>query len=131
MANEGVLGKTKISGQRAATDDHPAIIHALPLDESVTAPLAVGTLLRRVDITQEINEVNVVIGFTFKPWGSADTFLPCAVVDKPCDPGGEPAETSAICLVHGTVKTSLLQWAGPANLDVVVEILKQSGIYAV
>ena len=31
MANEGMLGKTKISGEKAATDDHPVIIHALPL----------------------------------------------------------------------------------------------------
>lgn len=48
--NEGHLGKFSFGGERAATDNHPAIIHYLPLAEDVTAPLAVGTLLKTVDV---------------------------------------------------------------------------------
>ncbi|HJB64988.1 MAG TPA: hypothetical protein H9768_01715 [Candidatus Mailhella merdavium] len=48
--NEGHLGKFSFGGERAATDNHPAIIHYLPLSEDVTASLAVGTLLKAVDV---------------------------------------------------------------------------------
>lgn len=48
--NEGHLGKFSFGGERAATDNHPAIIHYLPLAEDVAAPLAVGTLLKAVDV---------------------------------------------------------------------------------
>lgn len=48
--NEGHLGKFSFGGERAATDNHPAIIHHLPLAEDVTASLAVGTLLKAVDV---------------------------------------------------------------------------------
>lgn len=48
--NEGHLGKFSFGGERAATDNHPAIIHHLPLAEDVTAPLAVGTLLKAMDV---------------------------------------------------------------------------------
>jgi hypothetical protein len=130
MANEGFLGKTKISGERAATDDHPAIIQALVLDLSVSAPLPVGTLLRRVEITDE-EETPTVLDYAYKPYAETDTVLPCAVVDKPCDPTGESAETSAICLVHGTVKARVLKVGGTAASVLVMEKLRQSGIFAV
>ena len=48
--NEGHLGKYSFGGERAATDNHPAVIHYLPLAEGVAAPLAVGTLLKAVDV---------------------------------------------------------------------------------
>ena len=48
--NEGHLGKYSFGGERAATDNHPAVIHYLPLAEGVTDPLAVGTLLKAVDV---------------------------------------------------------------------------------
>lgn len=48
--NEGHLGTFSFGGERAATDNHPAIIHHLPLSEDVTASLAVGTLLKAVDV---------------------------------------------------------------------------------
>ena len=34
--NEGHLGKYSFGGERAATDNHPAVIHYLPLAEGVT-----------------------------------------------------------------------------------------------
>jgi hypothetical protein len=138
MANEGVLGKTKISGEKAATDDHPAIIHALPLDESVTEPLPVGTLMARVKADAD---------YKYKPYAPApeavwDTdytvaeediislpgALPCAVVNEPCDPS---VETSAKCVVHGCVKTRLLEVGGASADADAIEKLRQSGIFAV
>ena len=141
MANEGFLGKTKISGEKAATDDHPVIIHALPLDASVTAPLAAGVIMARVKAGD---------AYVYKPYVPAPTAkwavnytvaeedvvalpgaLPCAVVNEPCDPTGESGETSAKCVVHGCVKTRLLKvGAAPADAEA-IEKLRQSGIYAV
>jgi hypothetical protein len=141
MANEGFLGRTKISGEKAATDDHPAIIHALPLDASVTAPLPVGTLMARVKAGGDYKYKPYVAAPTAK-WDTNYTVaeddvislpgaLPCAVVNEPCDPTGESAETSAKCVVHGTVKTRLLQVGGVAADAGAVEMLRQCGIFAV
>lgn len=49
--NEGHLGTFGFGGERAATDDHPVILHYLPLAESVTAKLDVGVLLKSSDVT--------------------------------------------------------------------------------
>ena len=141
MANEGFLGKTKISGEKAATDDHPAIIHALPLDASVTAPLEAGTVMARVSVGDS---------YAYKPyaatpgavWDEDYTVaeedvvtlagaLPCAVVNEPCDPTGDSGETSAKCVVHGCVKTRLLKVGGDPADAVAIEKLMQSGIFAV
>ncbi|MDR2603970.1 MAG: hypothetical protein LBC55_01265 [Desulfovibrio sp.] len=138
MANEGFLGKTSISGEKAATDDHPAIIHALPLDASVTAPLPAGTLMARV---------KAGAGYAYKPyvpvpaakWAINYTVaedevialtgaLPCAVVNEPCDP---TVEGSAKCVVHGCVKARLLKVGAVAADADAVEKLRQSGIFAV
>ena len=122
MANEGQLGKWKISSERVSTDDHPAIIQALVMDIAATEPLPVGTLLKRVEGTSET-------GVTYAVCTSAD--IPCAVVDVPFDPTGENGETSAICVLHGTVKTRLLKvGAGQPTLGMIDE-LQKSGIFAV
>ena len=103
--NEGYLGKFSFGGERAATDDHPAVFHALPLAASVTAKLDVGTLLKRVDVAGS-DPADVA----YAPFLSTDAeAAPCAVVDKPCDPTGDNGEKSAIAVVHGTVKTRLLK----------------------
>ena len=145
MANEGFLGRTKISGEKAATDDHPVIIHALPLDASVTEPLPVGLLMARVKIT-----VGQDVSYVYKPYAptagalwdedyevaEGDTVtlvgaLPCGVVNEPCDPTGTSAETSVKCVVHGCVKTRLLKvGADPADAEA-IEKLRQVGIFAV
>ena len=44
--NEGFLGKFSFGGERAATDDHPTVLHYLPLTASATAKLDVGVLLK-------------------------------------------------------------------------------------
>ena len=119
MANEGFLGRTTISGERAATDDHPVILHALPLASDVTAPLKPGEILKRV-------EAGGI--YTYKPWQPADTEAPKAVVDMPCDPA---VETSVKAVVHGCVKTRLLTAAGAAATEAAIEKLSDTGIYAV
>ena len=48
--NEGFLGKYTFGGERAATDDHPTVIHYLPLAASVSEKLDVGLLLKAVDV---------------------------------------------------------------------------------
>lgn len=125
--NEGFLGKFTFGGERVATDDHPVILHALPLDASVTAPVQVGTLLKKVDVAGS-NPADVAYALFL----STDTVAPCAVLDKPCDPSGPHGEQSAICVVHGTVKTRLLI-TGDAKAPTLVQLAKlmESGIFAV
>lgn len=48
--NEGHLGTFGFGGERAATDDHPVILHYLPLAESATSKLDVGVLLKATDV---------------------------------------------------------------------------------
>lgn len=108
--NEGYLGKFSFGGERAATDDHPVVIHYLPLAASVTAPLAVGTLLKAVDVTDGEGDSAKVADVAYAPFLSTDAAaVPCAVVDLPCDPTGDKGEKSAACVVHGTVKTRILK----------------------
>lgn len=120
--NEGFLGKFTLEGERAATDDHPVVLHALPLVSGLSAVIAPGTLMKRV-----ITDGNV----SYAPCLAADA-TPCAVVDKPCDPTGEHGETSAICIVHGTVKFRLLKTgdaSAPSNAQLVK--LMECGVFAV
>ena len=95
MANEGYLGKHTLSGERAATGDHPAVLHHLPLSASAKAAvIPVGTVMKRVDVTETTGEgesaVTKVVGAAWEPLLSTDaaTVLPVAVVDTPCDPTG-------------------------------------------
>ena len=119
MANEGVLGKTKISGEKAATDDHPVIIHALTLADDVNAPLKPGELLKRVESGS---------AYVYKPWLPADSEAPRAVVNEPCDPA---VEKSVKSVVHGCVKTRLLTAGGAEATSAAIEKLFDTGIYAV
>lgn len=123
--NEGFLGKFGFSDERAATDDHPAVIHYLPLAATVTAKIAVGTLLRRVD--GEDGEVS------YAPYLASDAnAAPCAVADLPCDPTGDTGETSVCAVVHGTVKARLLRTgSGDAATGVQIATLAQHGVFAV
>lgn len=115
MANEGFLGRTKISGEKAATDDHPVIIHALPLDESVADALAPGLLMERTATN------------TYKPFDPDGGGAPCAVVNEPCDPA---VETSVKCIVHGCAKTRLLTaGADPADAAAIAALM-DCGIFA-
>lgn len=126
--NEGYLGKFSFGGERAATDDHPVVMHALPLAASVTAALDVGTLLKRVDVAgSEPADV------AYAPFLSTDAeAFPCAVVDKPCDPTGDHGETSAIAVVHGTVKTRLLKTGdNKAPTGAQLAKLAERGVFAV
>lgn len=107
MAVEGKLGGYKISGERAGTDEHPLIRKYLPIDTTVvTATLEPGVLLKEVEVKGTGDQSAVVIEHTYVPWAETDTVNPCAVVDDRFDPADE---TSAICIVHGCVKTRVLK----------------------
>lgn len=110
MANEGYLGTHTLSGERAATGDHPVVLHHLPLSESAkTAAIPAGTVMKRVDVTETTGEGDTAVTTVSAAWEpllstDASTVLPVAVVDTPCDPTGEDGESSALCVVHGGVK---------------------------
>ena len=135
MANEGFLGKHSLGGERAATSDHQAVVHYLPLSASAKAKaLPVGTVLKRVDVTETEGETTKVVGVAWEPLLSTDaaTVMPAAVVDSPCDPTGESAETSALCVVHGGVKARLLVTGDDKALtDLQIALRMERGIFAV
>ena len=117
MANEGYLGKHTLSGERAATGDHPAVLHHLPLSASAKAAvIPVGTVMKRVDVTETT--------------GEGESAVTKAVVDTPCDPTGENGESSALCVVHGGVKNRVLKTGdGKALTDIQTAQLVEHGIY--
>lgn len=135
MANEGFLGKHVLHGERAATGDHPVVLHHLPLSERAkTAVIPVGTVMKRVDVTEGEGDNAQVVGAAWEPFLSTDaaTVFPVAVVDVPCDPTGDNGETSALCVVHGGVKNRLLKTGdGKTLADVQMAQLTEHGIFAV
>lgn len=135
MAVEGFLGKHTLSGERAATNDHPAVLHHLPLSAAAKAKdIAIGTVMKRVSLATTEGEgdsaTTTVVGAAWEPFLSTDaaTALPVAVVDDVCDAGSH----SALCLVHGGVKLRLLRTGDGKELtDIQIALLSENGIYAV
>ncbi len=131
--NEGYLGKHVLSGERAATGDHPVVLHHLPLSEKAkTAAIPVGTVMKRVDVMGDDDESDTVVGAAWEPLLSTDaaTVLPVAVVDTPCAPTGENGESSALCVVHGGVKHRVLKTGdGKALTDVQIAQLVEHGLF--
>lgn len=123
--NEGFLGKHILTGERAATDDHPVVLHHLPLSATGrAAPLAPGTVMKRTAAED-------VVGY--EPFLSTDaaTVIPVAVVDTPCDPTGADGEKSALCIVHGCAKVRLLKTGdGQALTDEQLARLAEHGIFS-
>jgi hypothetical protein len=116
MANEGMLGKTRIEGEKAATEDHPVIIHALPLDDSVAAKLPAGLVLERAPSGK------------WRPYSKAGGGVPRAVVNEPCDPA---YERSAKSIVHGTYKTRLGKVGADPIDSATIDALADRHVYAV
>lgn len=68
---------------------------------------------------------------TYEPALSTDAEA-CAVVDLPCDPTGDKAETSAAAVVHGTVKTRILKTGdGQTPTGGQLAMLARHGVFAV
>ncbi|WP_299393908.1 hypothetical protein [uncultured Desulfovibrio sp.] len=132
--NEGFLGRHVLSGERAATGEHPVILHHLPLSEKArAAAIPVGTVMKRVDVMGEEDESDTVVGAAWEPLLSTDeaAVMPVAVVDTPCDPTGENGEISALCVVHGCVKSRLLKTGdNKALTEVRLAQLAECGVYA-
>ncbi len=133
--NEGFLGKHVLKGERAATDDHPVIVHHLPLSATGRAAiLQPGTVMKRVDVTEGEDDSATVTGAAWEPFLSTDAaaVVPVAVVDTPCDPTGEDGEKSALCIVHGCAKVRLLKTGdGQPLTDVQMAQLAEHGVFAV
>lgn len=131
--NEGFLGKHTLSGERAATGDHPVVLHHLPLSANAkTAAIPVGTVMKRVDVMGTGEQTSTVVGIAWEPLLSTDaaTVLPVAVVDTPCDPTGESGENSVLCVVHGGVKYCVLKTGdGKALTDIQTAQLVEHGIF--
>ena len=131
--NEGFLGKHTLSGERAATGDHPVVLHHLPLSANAkTAAIPVGTVMKRVVVMGTGEQASTVVGIAWEPLLSTDaaTVLPVAVVDTPCDPTGESGENSALCVVHGGVKYRVLKTGdGKALTDIQTAQLVEHGIF--
>lgn len=132
--NEGFLGRHTLAGERAATGEHPVILHHLPLsDKARAAAISVGTVLKRVDVMGDEDESDTVVGAAWEPLLSTDeaAVMPVAVVDTPCDPTGENGEMSALCVVHGCVKSRLLKTGdNKALTEVRLAQLAECGVYA-
>lgn len=132
--NEGFMGKHVLNGERAATGDHPVVLHHLPLsDTAKAAAIPVGTVMKRVDVTEGEGDSAKVVGAAWEPFLSTDaaTVVPVAVVDTPCEPTGETGETSALCVVHGGVKNRVLKTGdGKALTDIQTARLAEHGIFA-
>ena len=132
--NEGFLGRHTLSGERAATGEHPVILHHLPLSEKArAAAIPVGTVLKRVDVMGDEDESDTVVGAAWEPLLSTDeaAVMPVAIVDTPCDPTGENGEMSALCVVHGCVKSRLLKTGdNKALTEVRLAQLAECGVYA-
>lgn len=136
--NEGYLGKHVLKGERASTDDHPPVFQHLPLsDDAKTAEIPVGTVMKRVNVTEKEGETTKIVGAAWEPFLSTDaaTVIPVAVVDAPCDPlgaGGTTKETSCLCIVHGGVKLRMLKTGDGKELtDIQIAQLAEQGIYAI
>lgn len=120
MPLEGKLGSFNFSHETIVTDDHPAVLRSLMLDETtVTASLAAGTLLKSV-VNNEID------GAAYTVCTEADT--PAAVLAEDFNPG---EKTYATCLVHGTVKAEFLKVGEQKPKLAMLDKLQAAGIFTV
>ena len=128
--NEGKLGHFEFGGERVATDDHPLVLHSLPLAQGVSGLLAPGTLLKRVNVLEGEGDSAKTVDVAYSPFLSTDAAAePCAVVDNTCD---ADREQSAVSVVHGTVKTRLLKTGDGQNptFPQLAQLMK-NGVFAV
>lgn len=122
MALEGMLGKFGVDGERAATDDHPAVLRHLPLtDDAAKKELPIGTVLKQTDGA-----------FTYEPLLSTDTdAIIIGVVDDARNLETDSTKT-AQTLIHGGVKARLLKTGDGKELtDAQIAALFAAGIYPI
>lgn len=119
MALEGQLTSFSAKSETIYTNDHPAVIQPLVMDETVLAKISAGTILKSVAGGED--------GAKYAVCEEADT--PCAVLLEEFDPADK--KTSAMCLLHGTVKTALLKTNGQKPKLAMLDKLQASGIFSV
>lgn len=124
MPLEGKLGSFNFSHETIVTDDHPGVLRSLFMDDTVTAKLPAGTLLKSVVNKDE--EENEIDGAAYAVCTEADT--PAAVLAEDFDPADKKY---AMCLVHGTVKAEFLTAGGQKPKLAMLDKLQAAGIYTV
>lgn len=119
MSLEGKLGSFNFNHETIVTDDHPGVLRSLFMDDTVTAKLPAGTLLKSV-----VN--NETDGAVYAVCAESDT--PAAVLVEDFDPADKKY---AMCLVHGTVKAEFLTAGGQKPKLAMLDKLQAAGIYTV
>lgn len=115
---EGKINSFKIGHETIVTDDHPAVTQSLIMDDTVTAALEAGTILKSVTGTDSAK---------YAVCEAADT--PAAVLVEDFDPADN--KTYAACLLHGTVKAALLKTNGQKAETAMLDKLQAMGIFTV
>lgn len=124
MPLEGKLGSFNFSYENIVTDGHPAVTRSLFMDDTVTAKLSAGTILKSV--TKKDDKEQVIDGAVYVVCTETDT--PAAVLIEDFDPA---EKKYADCLLHGTVKTEFLTVNGQKPKLAMLDKLQAMGIFAV
>lgn len=133
MPLEGKINSFSISYETILSDIHPAVTQSLIMDDTVTAKVPAGTLLKKVVAEPEKNEDGTEVQT------SEDTGAAYAVCTEPDSPATvlledyDPAKgrNYAMCILHGTVKSALLLAGGKKPTPAMLEKLQAIGIFAV
>lgn len=134
MPLEGKIGSFNFSHETIVTDDHPAVLRSLMMDETVTASVPAGTILKVVtaeqvkgeDGTEQQASEDTDKGATYTVCTESDT--PAAVLVEDFDPN---EKAYAACLVHGTVKADLITVNKQKPTLAMFDKLQAMGIFAV
>lgn len=136
MPLEGKIGSYKFSHETIVTDDHPAVLRSLMMDETVTASVPAGTILKTV--TAEPAKGEDETGGQTEQQASEDkgaAYTACTESDTPAAVLVEdfnPSEKAyATCLVHGTVKADLITVNKQKPTLAMFDKLQAMGIFAV
>lgn len=133
MPLEGKINSFSISYETVLSDLHPAVTQSLIMDDTVTAKVPAGTILKKVAAETVKNEdgteqqTSEDTGTTYAACTESDT--PATVLLEDYDPA--KGKEYAMCILHGTVKADLLLIAGKKPTPAMLEKLQGIGIFAV
>lgn len=127
MPLEGKLGSFNFSYETIVTDGHPAVTRSLFMDDTVTAKLPAGTILK--SIVNKDEDQKEIDGAAYLACAETDT--PAAVLVEDFDPADPAGKKYAMCLVHGCVKTEFLTVGGKKPKLAMLDKLQAMGIFAV
>lgn len=119
MPLEGKLNSFRLSHETVVASDHPAVLRALVMDDTVVLKITAGTILKSVTGEED--------GAKYAVCEEADT--PSAVLTEDYDPG--EGKKYADCLLHGAVKKEFLKTNGQKPKLAMLDKLQAAGIFAV